>query len=1360
MNTTLSAATCGITVFLLKFVLVRKYDVGALCSGILSGLVSITAGCGNMECGSAILTGFIGAFFYQAASSLLVRLKIDDPVDASAVHGACGICRWSDCVQAPGFIVSAWFVVDSCSLKGFVAGAAANSWNLARKVWIAAEVPKQVRGRITGTLTGMSRWAGLLGALLGGVVAEINTRDIFLVQAAFSSFALAVLLAYQQCEKRELSEDTGRKSAREKLAQQAPTHSIAEVLHASFYGLWTAGTYALMLNGCRQTWLILLPMQGREAGLSKATIGGLVAAGKFVDGLVGMTISGELMDRWGRRSVGAPAMIIISLAYWLSATASGCIGIFGASLLFGLGNGLTGGIASTLSADLAPIWARAQFMGLWKMVTSNGSLLFPMLFGLLASQLQSLDKATYLLQLLGVAAALWLWFLVPETCRDVGDGGAGGAAVQKDGKESLLNELDRQKIDLNARKLASQELCEIQARAREDLHSAVSSKDPGKLQTALEAAQGVLLDVEVQWGQCELTKMDPAAGTARVKPSKETRFVDVSDATAGHPLSVPGGKRDWDDEDTEVLQDVVPAARTVPPSKTGINGWVSEGEGPVPEGYTEPVRKTLLQRAASYFNCFSNEDDEDRRRKMRRGTLYHAQVEEQEVKLDEEVYDVANFYKKTGVWQAMARNDKFERLTLMVICINAIYIGVDADNNKASTTISAEWPYQVCDHAFCLFFTFELAVRFAAFERKRNCLRDMWFIFDSTLVILMVFETWILSIVLLIVQSAEGGGVATGPLRLLRLLRLSRLVRLLRSLPELLTLVNGMRAAARAVISALMLIIGLNYVFAIIINMFLRDIHYPMCGSGNVSSGSCSEEGNMMERKFNTLGVSMWSLALHGTFMDAISDLLEDMRDLENLETGGGWVLAWSMIFVFFLYVLLTNITVMNMLIGIVCEVVSEVKLSDEKNTAVVYLKRNLRNLLIELDEDNNNQISKRELHAASKLPRAREVLKELDVDVDNLIVLTEPLFEQDADAGREQEVTREELLNVILDMRGDRDVRMEDIVELRCDIRRFVHRQTNELVKKTDEIAGHIESIERKLAELLARQTSAREELHLAVSSKDTARLQTALQAAQGLLLDLEVQWGQRELAKVSSKAESWQDGEEAMVIPSAEQLEQLLAEDEERQRREEAEAAAEEQRKAAEAEVAWKKVQDAIHADDEGALLKALGDEEGKLPPDRVAAARRRIPAMRARAEMRKELLTRESFLSELGEETVTLKHVIATAKRSCLPQAEVLEAEAVLKRMEAEQRRAKAEKAAAAPGPQSRELPSAGADPAKEAISAPPSSNEVKAPATKLELAVLSKDKEQIQEALAELKASGMSNQERNYLYACARANFGGR
>ncbi|CAK9083711.1 unnamed protein product [Durusdinium trenchii] len=71
--------------------------------------------------------------------------------------------------------------------------------------------------------------------------------------------------------------------------------------------------------------------------------------------------------------------------------------------------------------------------------------------------------------------------------------------------------------------------------------------------------------------------------------------------------------------------------------------------------------------------------------------------------------------------------------------------------------------------------------------------------------------------------------------------------------------------------------------------------------------------------------------------------------------------------------------------------------------------------------------------------------------DLEDLIVLTEPLFEQDVDEGREQEVTREELLNVILNMRGDRDVRMEDLVRLRCDLRRYLSRQFQQLTSYFD---------------------------------------------------------------------------------------------------------------------------------------------------------------------------------------------------------------------------------------------------------------------------------------------------------------------
>ena len=37
MNTTISAATGGITVFVLRYFVTKKYDVGGLCNGILAG---------------------------------------------------------------------------------------------------------------------------------------------------------------------------------------------------------------------------------------------------------------------------------------------------------------------------------------------------------------------------------------------------------------------------------------------------------------------------------------------------------------------------------------------------------------------------------------------------------------------------------------------------------------------------------------------------------------------------------------------------------------------------------------------------------------------------------------------------------------------------------------------------------------------------------------------------------------------------------------------------------------------------------------------------------------------------------------------------------------------------------------------------------------------------------------------------------------------------------------------------------------------------------------------------------------------------------------------------------------------------
>merc|ERR1712048_1051119 len=93
VNTTLAPCVAGLLVFWLRAKVVEplSLDVCGFCNGILGGLVSITAPCATVKPWEAVIIGFVGGFVYQGSSMLQRRLKIDDVVDAVAVHGACGL---------------------------------------------------------------------------------------------------------------------------------------------------------------------------------------------------------------------------------------------------------------------------------------------------------------------------------------------------------------------------------------------------------------------------------------------------------------------------------------------------------------------------------------------------------------------------------------------------------------------------------------------------------------------------------------------------------------------------------------------------------------------------------------------------------------------------------------------------------------------------------------------------------------------------------------------------------------------------------------------------------------------------------------------------------------------------------------------------------------------------------------------------------------------------------------------------------------------------------------------------------------------------------------------------------------------
>ncbi len=134
-------ASAGGACAALGFVWVRgdRPDVGMTCSGLLGGLVAITAPCAFVTTPAAVLIGVVAGLLVVSSAQILERrLRIDDPVGAVAVHGVCG----------------AWGAI---SVGLFADGSYGEGWN-------------GVAGPVRGLLFGD---AGQLWAQLVGVTANV-----------------------------------------------------------------------------------------------------------------------------------------------------------------------------------------------------------------------------------------------------------------------------------------------------------------------------------------------------------------------------------------------------------------------------------------------------------------------------------------------------------------------------------------------------------------------------------------------------------------------------------------------------------------------------------------------------------------------------------------------------------------------------------------------------------------------------------------------------------------------------------------------------------------------------------------------------------------------------------------------------------------------------------------------------------------------------------------------------------------------------------------------------------------------------------------------------------------------------------
>jgi Amt family ammonium transporter len=116
--TNLAAAAGGLGALITTWIWYGKPNLAQTLNGVLAGLVSITAGCGNMTTGGAVLAGLIGGIIVVFSIEIIEKkLKIDDAIGAASVHGVAG--AWGT------LVIGLWGVDGETGIGLFNGGGAA-----------------------------------------------------------------------------------------------------------------------------------------------------------------------------------------------------------------------------------------------------------------------------------------------------------------------------------------------------------------------------------------------------------------------------------------------------------------------------------------------------------------------------------------------------------------------------------------------------------------------------------------------------------------------------------------------------------------------------------------------------------------------------------------------------------------------------------------------------------------------------------------------------------------------------------------------------------------------------------------------------------------------------------------------------------------------------------------------------------------------------------------------------------------------------------------------------------------------------------------------------------------------------------
>ncbi|MDE0591742.1 MAG: MFS transporter [Dehalococcoidia bacterium] len=344
--------------------------------------------------GLVIAARYIGTMIFDVPAGILVgRLGLRKTMIAGVIlFGISAV--WAG--LSPNF--------SSLMASRMLAGASFALWSISRHSYIATAVPMDVRGRALSLFGGISRIATILGPLMGGILAEsVGIRVPFYAQAGVAVLTLGMVLITTH-NMIEPSRSVSRHNVFAELGTVVTRHRR---------DFATAGVAAVALQFVRAGREFLIPVWGGELGLGKDQIGSIAAASFAVDSML-FPLVGYSMDKWGRKSTGIPAFIMLGTAIALIPLTGSFGALMAVGLIAGLGNGLSSGFVLIMGTDLAPKENPGEFLGVWRLISDTGGASGPIAIGGIA-QILTLGIASVSTAGIGAFGALMLIFAVKET---------------------------------------------------------------------------------------------------------------------------------------------------------------------------------------------------------------------------------------------------------------------------------------------------------------------------------------------------------------------------------------------------------------------------------------------------------------------------------------------------------------------------------------------------------------------------------------------------------------------------------------------------------------------------------------------------------------------------------------------------------------------------------------------------------------------------------------------------------------------------------------------------------------------------------------------------------------------------------